>query len=109
MSMSRRNSSAIMRKVLVSDQAGRSNLLAELDVSASTVASDDPRSTRCSEVKEREAVGYAYEGADASFFLLAQAHARRGAGVYFTVERFHVNVERRYNAVGELVASPRPW
>lgn len=54
------------------------------------------------ELKEREALGYAYEGADASFFLLA----RRILGevpTYFTVERFKVNVERRFNAMGELV------
>jgi 2-isopropylmalate synthase len=53
-------------------------------------------------VKEREATGYAYEAADASFELLA----RRILGTvpdYFTVERFKVNVERRYNAVGQLV------
>ena len=47
-------------------------------------------------------MGYAYEAADASFFLLA----RRVLGEvpeFFTVERFKVNVERRYNAIGELV------
>ncbi len=52
-------------------------------------------------MKEREAKGYAYEAADASFALLA----RRMLGTvpeYFDVERFNVNVERRYNAKGEL-------
>jgi 2-isopropylmalate synthase len=54
-------------------------------------------------VKEREAVGYAYEGAGASFELLA----RRTLGSvpdYFEVESFHVTVERRHNAVGKLVS-----
>jgi 2-isopropylmalate synthase len=53
-------------------------------------------------VKDKEAQGYAYEGADASFYLLA----RRVLGEvpdFFQVERFKVNVERRYNAIGELV------
>ena len=54
------------------------------------------------EVKEREAIGYAYEAADASFELLA----RRMLGKvpdYFDVEKFDVNVEQRDNAVGERV------
>jgi len=53
-------------------------------------------------VKEREAVGYAYEGADASFYVLAQRMLGRTRD-YFKVERFKVNVERRYNANGDLV------
>ena len=55
------------------------------------------------EVKERESIGYAYEGAGASFELLA----RRMLGSvpdYFKVESFHVSVERRHNALGELVS-----
>jgi 2-isopropylmalate synthase len=53
-------------------------------------------------VKAREAVGYAYEGADASFELLA----RRLLGSvpeYFSVDSFRVMVEKRHNALGELV------
>ena len=91
------------RAVLVSDQAGRSNLLAELDRLGIEVRRDDPRIARLlDEVKEREALGYAYEGADASFFLLAK-RALGEVPEFFTVERFKVNVERRWNAVGELV------
>jgi 2-isopropylmalate synthase len=90
------------RKLLVSDQAGKSNVLAELARIGIRVSKDDSRLTRLlDEVKEREANGYAYEAADASFELLA----RRVLGTvpdYFSVERFSVNVERRYNAVGEL-------
>lgn len=91
------------RRVLVSDQAGKSNVLAELERIGVTIAKDDPRVARLlDEVKEKEALGYAYEGADASFYLLA----RRVLGevpAFFEVERFMVNVERRYNAVGQLV------
>jgi len=90
------------RRVLVSDQAGKSNILAELERIGVDVAKNDPRVTRLlDEVKEKESLGYAYEGADASFELLA----RRILGEvpnYFSVERFRVNVERRHNAVGEL-------
>jgi 2-isopropylmalate synthase len=91
------------RKVLVSEQAGKSNVLAELDRIGLKVNKDDPRITRLLEiVKERETIGYAYEAADASFDLLA----RRTLGSvpdYFDVTRFDVNVEQRYNAKGERV------
>jgi 2-isopropylmalate synthase len=54
------------------------------------------------EVKEREAAGYAYEAADASFELLAR-QTLGAVPKYFTVEQFDVNVEQRYNAVGKRV------
>jgi 2-isopropylmalate synthase len=88
------------RKLLVSDQAGRSNVLAELERIGLAIDKDDPRVARLlDEVKEREAIGYAYEAADASFDLLA----RRMLGQvphYFDVEKFDVNVEQRINAKG---------
>ncbi|MCW5681349.1 MAG: citramalate synthase [Xanthobacteraceae bacterium] len=91
------------RKVMVSDQAGKSNVLAELERIGIAADKNDPRlSYLLEEVKRREAMGYSYESADASFALLA----RRMLGKvpeYFDVERFSVNVERRYNARGELV------
>jgi 2-isopropylmalate synthase len=91
------------RKLLVSDQAGRSNVLAELERIGLSLNKDDPRVTRLlDEVKEREAIGYAYEAADASFELLA----RRMLGQvphYFDVEKFDVNVEQRNNAKGQRV------
>jgi 2-isopropylmalate synthase len=91
------------RRVLVSDQGGRSNIMSELERIGMTVARDDPRVGRLlEEVKEREALGYAYEGAEASFELLA----RRVLGKvpdYFDVEQFDVNVEQRYNALGNRI------
>ena len=91
------------RKLLVSDQAGRSNILAELDRIGIPIPKDDPRIGKLlDEVKEREATGYAYEAADASFELLA----RRMLGnvpQFFEVDSFRVMVERRHNALGELV------
>jgi 2-isopropylmalate synthase len=91
------------RKLLVSDQSGRSNVLAELERIGVSVDKNDPRIARLlEEVKEREARGYAYEAADASFALLA----RRVLGKvpdYFDVEQFDVSVEQRYNALGHRV------
>src|SRR5690349_1937351 len=91
------------RKLLVSEQSGKSNVLAELERIGIKVGKDDPRVARLLEVvKEREAAGFAYEAADASFELLA----RRVLGTvpnYFDVTQFDVNVEQRYNAKGERV------
>ncbi|MBV9239723.1 MAG: citramalate synthase [Xanthobacteraceae bacterium] len=89
------------RKLLVSDQAGRSNVLAELERVGIKVEKDDTRVLRLLDVvKEREAAGFAYEAADASFELLA----RRMLGTvpdYFDVETFDVWVEQRFSATGE--------
>jgi 2-isopropylmalate synthase len=91
------------RKVLVSEQAGKSNVLAELERVGIKVDKDDPRIGSLLElVKERETIGYAYEAADASFELLA----RRMLGTvpnYFDVTQFDINVEQRSNAKGERV------
>ena len=88
------------RKVLVSDQAGKSNVLAELERVELKVNKDDPRIGRLLDVvKEREAIGYAYETADASFELLA----RRMLGTvpkFFDVTYFDVKVEQRGNGSG---------
>jgi 2-isopropylmalate synthase len=92
------------RHVLVSDQGGKANLLSELSRMGIEVAKDDRRlDDLLREVKEREAIGYSYEGANASFELLA----RRMLGSvpnFFEVESFSVSVERRHNALGKLVS-----
>jgi 2-isopropylmalate synthase len=91
------------RKVLVSDQAGRSNVMAELERAGIPFEKNDPKLTRLvEEMKEKEAAGYAYESADASFQLLARRVLGR-VPEYFRVEQFDVNVEQRYNANGQRV------
>jgi 2-isopropylmalate synthase len=91
------------RIILVSDKAGRSNILDRLQSLNIEVPSDDERVNELvKEVKEREKLGYAYDDADASFELLA----RRMFGSvpeYFTVKGFRAINERRYNAKGKLV------
>ncbi|MET3790574.1 citramalate synthase [Aquamicrobium terrae] len=90
------------RKVMVSDQGGKANFLVELKRRGIEVSRDDPRlDTLVAMVKEREAEGYAYEGADASFELLA----RRTLGTvpdFFSVESFRCMVERRFDANGQI-------
>jgi 2-isopropylmalate synthase len=84
------------RRVLVSDQAGRSNIMSELTRLGVDLNKDDPRLSRLlDEVKEKEAQGYAYEGADASFFLLAKRMLGE-APHFFDIERYSVAVDRRF-------------
>ena len=90
------------RKVMVSDQGGKSNFINALKRRGIVVGKDDPRLDQLiSIVKEREATGYAYEGADASFELLA--HRTLGTiPEFFTVDSFRVMVERRFDANGRI-------
>jgi len=93
------------RAILVSDQAGRSNLVAQLKRLGVEVAPDDPRLARVlDEVKARESEGYAYEGADASFELLARKHLG-GVPTFFDVESFNVSVEHKRESSGALYAA----
>jgi len=91
------------RIVPMSNQAGQSNLRERLAAAGLEVEKGDPSLERIlSEVKAREAEGYAYDSAQASFELMA----RRALGrlpVFFEVERYRVISERRRNAQGELV------
>ncbi|MGV3551718.1 citramalate synthase [Rhizobium sp.] len=91
-----------LRKVMVSDQGGKSNFINALKRRGITVSKDDPKLDRLiSIVKEREATGYAYEGADASFELLARS-TLGSIPEFFAVESFRVMVERRFDANGQL-------
>ena len=89
------------RHLLVSDQAGKANLVAELSRIGLAVDKGDRRlDALLREVKQRESVGYSYESASASFELLA----RRLIGSvpsYFEVRQFDVNVEHRVGPAGE--------
>ena len=88
------------RIIPVSDQAGRSNVLARLAEAGITLDPKDARVARLLEdIKRLAAKGYAYDGAEASFELLA----RRALGQlpeYFAVESFRVTVDRRKNDKG---------
>ena len=91
------------RVVLVSDQSGRSNILARLREVGLTVDPKDPNVDRLlEEVKQREYEGYAYDGAEASFELMARRTLERLPD-YFEVDSFRVMVERRHNALGRLI------
>lgn len=93
------------RKIMVSDQAGRSNIIARLKEMGLNEDSEDIKYSQISDlvnkVKELEAKGYAYDGADASFELLA----KRSLSVvpnYFELVGFRVLDERINNSKGAV-------
>ena len=91
------------RHIVVSDQSGRANILARFRDIGLEVEADDPKVAALVEtVKSREYDGYAYDGAEASFELLAR-RALGGVPDYFRIIRFRVTDDRRWNARGELV------
>lgn len=91
------------RHIVVSDQSGRANILARFREIGFEVNASDPKVASLVEiVKQREFDGYAYDGAEASFELLAR-RAIGGLPELFKLSRFRVMDERRWNARGELI------
>ncbi len=92
------------RVIPMSNQAGQSNLRARLVAAGIVVDPKDPRLGRIIEViKDREDQGYAYDGAQASFELVA----RRELGLcptFFEVKRYRVTVERRKNKYDRMIS-----
>ena len=93
-----------LRNIPMSNQAGLSNLRKRLADAGLDVEKGDPRLGEIlQEVKRREDQGYAYDGAQASFELLA----RRILGQlpqFFEVKRYRVSVERRKNRYDKMVS-----
>ncbi|MCU0904978.1 MAG: citramalate synthase [Tabrizicola sp.] len=92
------------RVIPMSNQAGQSNLRARLEAAGIVADPKDPRLGRIIEViKVREDQGYAYDGAQASFELVA----RRELGLcpeFFEVKRYRVTVERRKNKYDRMIS-----
>ena len=91
------------RIVPMSNQAGQSNLIRRLTEMGLEAEKGDPALARILDVvKDKEAKGYAYDSAQASFELLARVEMGL-APRFFDVERYRVISERRRNAKGETV------
>lgn len=92
------------RVILISDKAGKSNIVARLkQLGLEREAEDSRIDALVRDIKEREKQGYAYDDADASFELLV----RRQLGTvpeFFELLSFRVINERRFNAKGKLVS-----
>lgn len=93
------------RIIPMSNQAGQSNLRRRLAEAGLEVTRGDPALGRILEViKAREASGYTYDAAQASFELVARRELGRMPR-FFDVERYRVIVERRQNALGQTVST----
>jgi 2-isopropylmalate synthase len=92
------------RIIPMSNQAGQSNLRRRLADAGIAVGAQDPALARILDrIKLREAEGYSYDTAQASFELLA----REELGIlpdYFEVKRYRVTVERRKNKYDRMVS-----
>jgi 2-isopropylmalate synthase len=92
------------RLVPMSNQAGQSNLRRRLAEAGIEIDKGDARLGEIlDEIKRREDEGYAYDGAQASFEVLA----RRMLGQmprFFEVKRYKVTVERRKNRYDRMVS-----
>jgi len=93
------------RIVPMSNQAGQANLRARLSSMGLSVEKGDPALGRILErIKAREAEGYAYDTAQASFELLA----RTELGLlltFFDIKRYRVTVERRRDKRGGVMST----
>ena len=91
------------RQFLISDQTGKSNVLARFKEVGIEIQADDKRLDHLiATVKEREHQGWSFDSAEASFELMAR-QALGEVPEYFSIGRFRVTDERRFNAKGELV------
>ncbi|PPR46948.1 MAG: (R)-citramalate synthase [Alphaproteobacteria bacterium MarineAlpha5_Bin9] len=89
------------RDVVISDQAGKSNIINQLN--KIDINTDQNQTSKILEtIKQKEYEGYSYDTALASFEILV----RREMGQikdFFNLNRFRVTDERRWNAKGELI------
>jgi len=90
------------RNIVVSDQSGKSNIVSRLKTIGIEIEENDPKIKKLlEEVKDREFIGYSYDGADASFELLA----RRIIGEiprYILIQEYDVSVKK--NSTGEIIS-----
>ena len=89
------------RNVIISDQAGKSNLLSQLK-KMSIKLSDDKLNDILRIIKEKESEGFSYDTALASFELLVRKELGEIKDFY-SLQKFRVTDERRWNAKGQLV------
>ena len=92
------------RIIPMSNQAGQSNLRKRLTDAGLAVEAGDPALGRILErIKLREAEGYSYDTAQASFELLARDELGQ-LPEFFEVKRYKVTVERRKNKYNKMVS-----
>ncbi len=89
------------RNVIISDQAGKSNLLNQLK-KMSIQLEDNQITDILRIIKQKEFEGFSYDTALASFEILVRKHLGE-INDYYSLQKFRVTDERRWNAKGELI------
>ena len=89
------------RNVVISDQAGKSNLITQLNKMNIKVNNEDINQI-LEIIKQKESEGFSYDTALASFEILVRRHLKE-ISEYYKLSKFRVTDERRWNARGELV------
>jgi 2-isopropylmalate synthase len=89
------------RNVIISDQAGKSNLLNQLK-KMSIEVENDKLNDILRIIKEKESEGFSYDTALASFELLVRKELDQVKDFY-SLQKFRVTDERRWNAKGQLI------
>ena len=82
------------RNIVVSDQSGKSNIMSRLKTIGIEIEESDPKIKKLlEEVKDREFIGYSYDGADASFELLARRIIAK-IPRYISIKEYDVSVTK---------------
>ena len=83
------------RNILISDLAGRSNIVMKAESLGFKLRNDTPELKEIlNTIKEREHAGYEYEAAEASMSLLIRGILEHNPDLLFTVETYHVSMRR---------------
>jgi len=93
------------RQIMISDQAGRSNIISrlkEIGLNPEDHIKFSQISDLVNQVKELEAKGYAYDDADASFEILAKKSLSVVPN-FFDLIGFRVLDERKFDAKGRVI------
>ena len=93
------------RNIVVSDQSGKSNIISRLKTIGIEIKENDPKIKKLlDEVKDREFIGYSYDGADASFELLARRIISE-IPRYILIQEYDVSVKKDLS--GQIISSAR--
>jgi len=93
------------RNIVVSDQSGKSNIISRLKTIGIEIEESDPKIKKLlDEVKDREFIGYSYDGADASFELLARRIISK-IPRYILIKEYDVSVKK--DSSGAIISSAK--
>ena len=93
------------RNIVISDQSGKSNIISRLRSIGIEIEESDPKIKKLlDEVKDREFIGYSYDGADASFELLARRIISK-IPTYISIKKYDVSVKK--DSSGKIISSAK--